>query len=48
MNIRDWVSKNFIWILIGLIAANFALVYWGTVNLGIYGAHNSLFGWDVL
>jgi len=45
MNIKDWVSRNFIWILIGLIAANLLVVYWGTVNLGIYGAHNSIVSW---
>ena len=48
MNIKEWLSKNILWVLIALIAVNFLVVYWGTVNLGIYGAHNSIFGLDLL
>ncbi|MCK4787145.1 MAG: trypsin-like peptidase domain-containing protein [Desulfobacteraceae bacterium] len=48
MNIREWLSRNIIWVLIALITFNLLIVYWGTVNLGIYGTHNSIFGWDLL
>jgi len=56
MNIREWLSRNIIWVLIALITVNLLIVYWGTVNLGIYGAgfpqggvpRNSIFGWDLL
>jgi len=48
MNIKEWLSKNILWVLTALVAINFLVVYWGTVNLGIYGAHNSIFGWDLL
>jgi len=48
MNIREWLSRNIIWVLIALITVNLLIVYWGTVNLGIYGTHNSIFGWDLL
>ena len=48
MNIKEWLSKNILWVLIALVAINFLIVYWGTVNLGIYGAHNSILGWNLL
>jgi len=56
MNIKEWLSRNIIWLLIALITVNLLIVYWGTVNLGIYGAgfpqggipRNSIFGWDLL
>jgi len=48
MNIREWLSRNIIWVLIALITFNLLIVYWGTVNLGIYGTHNSVLGWDLL
>lgn len=48
MNIKRWLSKNILWVLIALIAVNFLIVYWGTVNLGIHSARNSILGWDLL
>jgi len=48
MDIKQWFSKNILWILIALIVVNFLIVYWGTLNLGIYGAHNSILGWNLL
>lgn len=48
MNAKGWVLKNVIWILIALIVANLVIVYWGTVNLGIYGGRNWIFGGDLL
>lgn len=48
MNIREWLFRNIIWVLIALITFNLLIVYWGTVNLGIYGTHNSILGWDLL
>jgi len=37
MNIKEWLSKNILWVLVALVVINFLIVYWGTVNLGIYG-----------
>jgi len=48
MNIKEWLSKNILWVLVALVVINFLIVYWGTVNLGIYGGRNSLLGWDLL
>jgi S1-C subfamily serine protease len=48
MNIKQWLSKNVLWVLVGLVVINFLIVYWGTVNLGIYGGRDSLFGWNLL
>lgn len=48
MNIREWLFRNIVWVLIALVTVNLLIVYWGTVNLGIYGARNSIFGWDLL
>ena len=48
MKIKEWLSKNILWVLVALVAINFLIVYWGTINLGIYGTHNSIFGWDLL
>ena len=48
MNIKEWLSKNILWVLVGLVVINFLIVYWGTVNLGIYGGRDSLFGWNLL
>ena len=48
MNIKEWLSKNILWVLVALVAINFLIVYWGTVNLGIYGTRSSLLKWDLL
>jgi len=48
MNIKEWLSKNILWVLVALVVINFLIVYWGTVNLGIYGGRDSLFGWNLL
>ena len=48
MNIKEWLSKNILWVLVALVVINFLIVYWGTVNLGIYGGRDSLLGWNLL
>jgi serine protease Do len=48
MNIKEWLTKNILWVLVALVVINFLIVYWGTVNLGIYGTRNSLLKWDLL
>jgi len=48
MNIKEWLSKNILWVLVALVAVNFLIVYWGTVNLGIYGTRSSFLKWDLL
>jgi len=48
MNIKEWLSKNILWVLVALVVINFLIVYWGTINLGIYGTRSSLLGWDLL
>ena len=48
MNIKEWLSKNIFWVLVALVVINFLIVYWGTVNLGIYGTRSSLLGWNLL
>jgi len=48
MNIKEWLSKNILWVLAALVVINFLIVYWGTVNLGIYGGRDSLLGWNLL
>ena len=48
MNIKEWLSKNILWVLVALVVINFLIVYWGTVNLGIYGTRSSLLKWDLL
>jgi len=48
MNIKEWLSKNILWVLVALVVINFLIVYWGTVNLGIYGTRSSLLGWNLL
>jgi S1-C subfamily serine protease len=48
MNFREWLSKNILWVLVALVVVNFLIVYWGTVNLGIYGGRDSLLGWNLL
>ena len=48
MNIKEWLSKNILWVLVGLVVINFLIVYWGTVNLGIYGTRSSLLKLDLL
>ena len=48
MNIKKWLSENILWVLVALVVINFLIVYWGTVNLGIYGTRSSLLGWDLL
>jgi len=48
MNIKEWLSKNILWVLVALIVINFLIVYWGTVNLGVYGGRDSLFGLNLL
>jgi len=48
MNTKEWLSKNILWVLVALVVINFLIVYWGTVNLGIYGGRDSLLGWNLL
>jgi S1-C subfamily serine protease len=48
MNVKKWLSENILWVLVALVVINFLIVYWGTVNLGIYGTRSSLLGWDLL
>ena len=48
MNFKKWLSENILWVLVALVVINFLIVYWGTVNLGIYGTRSSLLGWDLL
>lgn len=48
MNIKEWLSRNILWVLAALVVINFLIVYWGTVNLGIYGRGGSLLGWNLL
>ena len=48
MNIKEWLSKNILWVLVALVVINFLIVYWGTVNLGIYGGRDRLLGWNLL
>ena len=48
MNFKKWLSENILWVLVALVVVNFLIVYWGTVNLGIYGARDSLLGWNLL
>jgi len=48
MNIKEWLSKNILWVLVALVVINFLIVYWGTVNLGIYSGRDSLFGLNLL
>ena len=48
MSNRSWFSKNFVWVVVAILAANFLLVYWGTINLGLYGFAGSILGADTL
>jgi len=48
MNIKKWLTENILWVLVALVVINFLIVYWGTVNLGIYGTRDSLLGWNLL
>ncbi len=48
MNFKKWLSENILWVLVALVVVNFLIVYWGTVNLGIYGTRDSLLGWNLL
>ena len=48
MNNKKWLSDNILWVLVALVVINFLIVYWGTVNLGIYGGRDSLLGWNLL
>jgi len=47
MNIKEWLLKNTLWVLVALVVINFLIVYWGTVNLGIYGTRGSFLRWDL-
>ena len=48
MNTKEWLSTNILWVLVSLVVINFLIVYWGTINLGIYGGRDSLLGWNLL
>jgi S1-C subfamily serine protease len=48
MSTKEWLSKNILWVLVALVVINFLIVYWGTVNLGIYGGRDSFLGWNLL
>jgi S1-C subfamily serine protease len=41
MKIQEWLSKNILGIIIGLVAVNFLIMSWGAVNWGIYSIRNS-------
>jgi S1-C subfamily serine protease len=43
---KAFLARNVLWIIISLLVFNFLLVYWGTVNWGIYGARANIFRWD--
>ena len=48
MNFKKWLSENILWVIVTLLAVNFLVVYWGTVNLGLYSARSSILGWNTL
>ncbi len=48
MNFKKWLSENILWVLVALVVVNFLIVYWGTINLGIYGTRSSFLRWDLL
>jgi S1-C subfamily serine protease len=48
MKFKEWLSENILWVLVALVVVNFLIVYWGTVNLGIYGGRDTLLGWNLL
>ncbi|MFC1675496.1 S1C family serine protease [Planctomycetota bacterium] len=48
MNFKKWLLENILWVLVALVVVNFLIVYWGTVNLGIYGTRSSFLKWDLL
>jgi S1-C subfamily serine protease len=48
MSIKKGLSDNILWILVAIVAINFLIVYWGTVNWGLYGARNSTLAGDLL
>jgi len=48
MTIKEWLLRNILWVLVALVVINFLIVYWGTVNLGIYGGRDSVLGWNLL
>lgn len=41
MQIKEFVSKNILKIIIALLVINFFIISWGAVNWGIYGVRNS-------
>ena len=41
MDSEKGFSKYILWILVGILAFNFLIVYWGTVNWGLYSARRS-------
>ena len=47
-HIKAWLSRNIVGILTALLAVNFLVVYWSTLNWGLFGARNSLLGLDPL
>ena len=48
MNFKKWLSGNILWVIVTLLAVNFLVVYWGTVNLGLYSARSSILRWNTL
>ena len=48
MSIKKGLSDNILWILVAIVAINFLIVYWGTVNWGLYSARNNTLAGDLL
>ena len=48
MNSKKWLSENILWVLVALVVINFLVVYWSTINMGIYGTRSSFLKWDLL
>ena len=48
MNFKKWLSENILWVLMALVVVNFLIVYWSTINMGIYGTRSSFLKWDLL
>jgi len=41
VNTKEWISKNIIKIVIGLVVLNFMIMIWGAINWGAYSLRNS-------
>jgi len=47
MGMKKWLFDNVMWILVGLLALTFVIMYWSTVNFWVYGGRSSVFKWDM-